>query len=88
MTLRVANFWSNFSYSSFINTPNGCLLNAEGSGLIFFERCNKSPQNNTNIFTHSFTFESQQGADDWKPVRGRLLERDVKLVKRIQVLGK
>ena len=54
MTLGGANVWSNFSYGSRIDTPNGCLLNAEGSRLIFFERCKKSPKNNIRIFTHLF----------------------------------
>ena len=54
MTLRAANIWSNFSYGSRIDTPNGCLLNAEGSRLIFFERCKKAPKNNKKIFTHKF----------------------------------
>ena len=54
MTLRGANAWSNVSYGSNIDTPNGCLLNAEGSRLIFFERSTKSPRNNPKIFTHLF----------------------------------
>ena len=54
MTHRGANVWSNFSYGSRTDTPNGCLLNPEGSRLIFFERCKKSPQNNIKIFTHTF----------------------------------
>ena len=54
MTSRRANVWSNFSYGSRIDTPNGCLLNPEGSRLIFFERCKKSPQNSIKVFTHIF----------------------------------
>ena len=54
MTSGRANVWSTFSYGSRINTPKGCLLNAEGSRLIFFERCKKSPKNNIKIFTHTF----------------------------------
>ena len=54
MTLGGANVWSNFSYGSSIYTPNGCLLNPEGSRLIFFERCAKSSKNNIKIFTHLF----------------------------------
>ncbi len=54
MTLKEANAWSNFSYGSRISTPNGCLLNAEGSRLIFFEKCKKSPNSNIKIFTHLF----------------------------------
>ena len=52
MAIRGVN--SKFSYGIRIDTPNGCLLNAEGSRLIFFERCKKSPQNNIKIFTHTF----------------------------------
>ena len=54
MALGGANAWSNFSYGRSIDTPNGCLLNAEGSRLVFFERCKKSPKNNIEIFTHLF----------------------------------
>ena len=54
MALGGANVWSNFSYGSSIDAPNGCLLNAEGSRLIFFERCTKSPKSNIMIFTHLF----------------------------------
>ena len=54
MTLGGANVWSNFSYGSSIDSPNGCLLNPEGSRLIFFERCTKSPKNNIKVFTHLF----------------------------------
>ena len=54
MTPRETNVWSNFSYGSRTDTPNGCLLNPEGSRLIFFETCKKSPQNNIKIFTHTF----------------------------------
>ena len=54
MTLGGADVWSNFSYGSSIDSPYGCLLNAEGSKLIFFERCTKSPKNNLKIFTHLF----------------------------------
>ena len=54
MRLGGANVWSNFSYGSSTDSPNGCLLNAEGSRLIFFERCKKSTNNNIKIFTHLF----------------------------------
>lgn len=49
-----ANVWSNFSYGSGTDAPNGCLLNLEGSRLIFFERSKKSPKNYIKIFTHIF----------------------------------
>ena len=54
MILEGDNAWSNFSYGSRIDTPNGCLLNPEGSRLIFFERRKKLPQNCIKIFTHTF----------------------------------
>ena len=54
MSNKAANVWSNFSYGSRVNSPNGCLLNAEGSRLIFFERYKKSPKNNIKVFTHLF----------------------------------
>ena len=54
MTLGEANVWSNFSYGSRIDSPNGCLLNAEGSRLIFFEKCKKSSKNYIKVFTHMF----------------------------------
>ena len=54
MTLGGANVWTIFSFGTRIDTPNGCLLNPEGSRLIFFERREKSPKNNIKIFTHLF----------------------------------
>ena len=54
MALGGANVWPIFSYGSSIDTPNGCLLNPEGSRLIFFERCTKSLKNNIKVFTHLF----------------------------------
>ena len=49
MKLGGANVWSNFSYGSRVDTPNGCLLNAEGSRLIFFERSKKSPKSDIKV---------------------------------------
>ena len=54
MTLGGANVWTNFSYGSRTYTPSGCLLNPEGSRLIFFEKCKKSRVNNIKVFTHLF----------------------------------
>ena len=34
--------------------PNGCLLNPEGSRMIFFEECKNSPKPNLKIHTHLF----------------------------------
>ena len=44
----------NYSFGCSTSTPNGCLLNPEGSRLIFFEECKKSPKNNLKIDTHMF----------------------------------
>ena len=54
MRLGEANVWSNFSFGSSTDSPRGCLLNAEGSRLIFFEKCRKSTKNNVKIYTHIF----------------------------------
>ncbi len=54
MTPEEAKASSKFSYGSRFDTPKGCLLNAEGSRLVFFERHKKSPKNNIKIFTHFF----------------------------------
>ena len=34
--------------------PSGCLLNPEGSRIIFFEECKNSPKPNFKIYTHLF----------------------------------
>ena len=34
--------------------PNGCLLNTEGSRMIFFEECKNSSKTNAKIHTHLF----------------------------------
>ena len=54
MSAGKANVRHNFSYCCRIHTPNGCLLNAEGSRLIFFERCKKPSSYNIRIYTHLF----------------------------------
>ena len=43
-----------YSFGCSTSTPNGCLLNPEGSKLIFFEECKKSPKKNLKIHTHIF----------------------------------
>ena len=45
---------TNFSFGCSTSTPNGCLLNPEGSRLIFFEDCKKSQKNNLKTHTHIF----------------------------------
>ena len=54
MTLGGANVWTNFSYGSLIDTPNGWILNPQGSYLILFEKCNKSPRKKIKVYTHLF----------------------------------
>ena len=54
MTLGGANVWSNFSYGSRVDTPNGWILNPQSSFLILFEKCKKSARNNINVYTHLF----------------------------------
>ena len=54
MTLGGANVWSNFSYSSRVDTPNGWLLNPQSSFLILFKKCKKSARNNIKVYTHLF----------------------------------
>ena len=43
-------YWFGFSTSK----PNGCLLNPEGSRMIFFEECKNSAKPNFKINTHLF----------------------------------
>ena len=44
----------NYSFGCSTSRPNGCLLNPEGSSLIFFDECKNSPINNLKIHTHLF----------------------------------
>ena len=44
----------NYSFGCSTSAPNGCLLNPEGSRLIFFEECKNSQNNNLRINTHIF----------------------------------
>tara|TARA_B100001109_G_C18637551_1_gene368997 strand:+ start:164 stop:454 length:291 start_codon:yes stop_codon:yes gene_type:complete len=44
----------NYSFGCSTNRPNGCLLNPEGSRLIFFDEGKSSPNNNLQIYTHTF----------------------------------
>ena len=45
---------SNYSFGCSTSMPNGCLLNPEGSRIIFFEECKNSPKPNLKIHTHLF----------------------------------
>ena len=46
--------WPNYSFGCGANAPNGCILNPEGSRLIFFEEVKHSNRNNLKIYTHVF----------------------------------
>ena len=46
--------WPSYSFGCGTSTPNGCLLNPEGSRLIFFEEIKHSPRNNFKIYAHVF----------------------------------
>ena len=43
-----------YSFGCSISKPNGCLLNPEGSRMIFFEECKNPPKPNLKIHTHLF----------------------------------
>ena len=54
MSLEGRRMKPNFSFGCSTSPPNGCLLNPEGSRLIFFDECKKSSKNNLKIYTHIF----------------------------------
>ena len=54
MTLDGTNVWSNLSYGSHLDTPNGWLLNPQSSFLILFEKTKKSTGKNIKVYTHLF----------------------------------
>ena len=85
MALRGVN--SKFSYGSRINMPNGCLLNAEGSRLIFFERCKNSPKNNIKIYTHTFYTNHLGEPAGFKSTSKNRLEEAWKEWNKLQELG-
>ena len=43
-----------YSFGCSTSKPNGCLLNPEGSRMIFFEECKNIPKPNLKIHTHLF----------------------------------
>ena len=45
---------NNYSFGCSTSKPNGCLLNPEGSRLIFFEESKNTQKNNSKIYTHIF----------------------------------
>ena len=44
----------NYSFGCSANAPKGCLLNPEGSRLIFFEECKDPQKSNFKIRIHIF----------------------------------
>ena len=54
MISGVANVWTNFSYFSHLDTPNGWLLNPESSLIIFFEKINNLENKKVEFYTHLF----------------------------------
>ena len=74
MTLGGANVWTDFSYGNLIDTPSGWLHDPEGSFLIFFEKCKKSPLNNIKVYTHLF-YANRLGEPD-RLKNTRLLDLD------------
>ena len=54
MTRGGGNVWSNYSYGSIINSPNGWLLNPQSSFLILFEKYKNSARHNIQVCTHLF----------------------------------
>jgi len=54
MSLGGASVWSNFSYYNEIKVPEGCLINANGTFLIYFTKAKNYPRNNIKVFTHLF----------------------------------
>ena len=87
MADKGVNAWSNFYYGSSIDTPNGCLLNAEGSRLIFFEKCKKSQKSNIKIFTHTFFTNHLGEPAGYKSTRKIAVEEAWKEWNELQELG-
>ena len=54
MGLKRGSDWPSYSFGRGTSAPNGCLLNPEGSRLIFFEEIKHSPRNNFKIYAHVF----------------------------------
>ena len=54
MNFKARRAKPNYSFGCSTCKPNGCLLNPEGSKMIFFEECKNSPKANLKIQTHLF----------------------------------
>ena len=54
MSLKKSGMSPNYSFGCSTFTPNGCLLNPEGSRIIFFEECKNHLKTNLKIETHTF----------------------------------
>ncbi len=82
-----ANIWSKFSYGSRTDTPNGCLLNPEGSRLIFFERFKKITTEQYQNFIHTFYTNHLGEPAGFKSTRKIVEEEAWKEWNDIQELG-
>ena len=54
MNLEQWNDWPKYPVGCVTNMPNGCLINPDGSRLIFFEEIKHSPRINFVFHTHVF----------------------------------
>ncbi len=54
MTLGGASIWSDISYDSLVDAPNGWILNPQNNYLILFERSKKFARKNIKVYTHLF----------------------------------
>ena len=54
MSLEGRRKKANYSFGCSTYKPNGCLLNPEGSRIVFFEECKNSPKTNLKIHIHLF----------------------------------
>ena len=54
MGLEEERIRCSYSFGCGTSKPNGCLLNPEGSKIIFFEECKKYSKTNLKIHTHIF----------------------------------
>ena len=54
MSLEKKIIRRSYSFGCGTSKPNGCLLNPEGSKMIFFEECIKYPKTSLKIHTHLF----------------------------------
>jgi len=87
MTLGGADVWSNFSFGSLIDTPNGWILNPQGNYLIFFDKWNKSPRMIIKVYTHLFYANEFGEPDRLKNTRLHDLEAAIETWNELIVTG-